>query len=518
MSIIKKIKPSWLFFIFSLFFLGIIFYLVRSFMTNFDENDHLAVAFLMQKGRILYKDIFSHHFPFPYYWTYLFTPFWKQDSPSRTISIFRLSILAFYFINFMSVFLSYKNKKSQYAISFWIILLSLFFTLYHGNLVLSETFAAILIVSIFWIYTPIFIGWETISDYSLFLSIIFTSLAFWTQPLLFSLSFIPLLLAPKNKKIKIFVFISTINLIPVLFFYFSGQLLDFFKQSIWFNFSVYPKFYVDIVPNGDKWWGTIVYFFRNQIFFLTHFFNKHQLFQFILNIGLVVLLLKIIKTKKTIYIISFLLIFLAIHIRETKIIPGEPFNFGIYPLISISSSALVVLLAKLFYKQKILFSLITFSLLLVSILNFWPIIKNSFDLQYNYHVFWSPRQKIGDLIGQLSLPNENVLVYPHDVDLYYFADRTSFDRFVYWFPWIDLVSEYRSQRLSMLNNSPPAVIYIGNLDFKGESNFYSQYFPNLTKNYIEVFKDNKPTSTWIRIDLVNRLQPLNLSSHASTNE
>lgn len=341
MGFIKKIKWSWFLFGFSLFFFGVIFYLIRSFMTNFDENDHLAVAFLMQKGRLLYKDIFSHHFPFPYYWTYIFTPLWKQGSPSRTISVFRLSVLILYLINFILVFFTYKNKKSQYAISFWIILFSLFFTLYHGNLILSETFAGVFIVSIFWIYLPIIIGWESISSYPLYLSVIFSSFAFWTQPLLFFLSFIPLILAPKNKKTKIFVSISIINFIPVLFFYFNGQFLDFFKQGVWFNFSVYPKFYVDIVPNGDKWWGTIVYFFRNQIFFLTHFFNKHQLFQFILNSGLVILLIKIIKTKKSIFIISFLLIFLAAHIRETKIVPGEPFNFGIYPLILISSSAVV---------------------------------------------------------------------------------------------------------------------------------------------------------------------------------
>lgn len=176
------------------------------------------------------------------------------------------------------------------------------------------------------------------------------------------------------------------------------------------------------------------------------------------------------------------------------------------------------LLTKLFYKHKILTFLVIFILVFVSISNFWPIIKNSFDSQYNYHVFWSPRQKTGNLINQLSQPNENVLVYPHDVDLYYFANRTFSDRFVYWFPWINLVPEYRSERLSVLSNSSPVVIYLGNLDFKGEPNYYSQYFPTLTKDYIEVFNDNKSTNIWLRSDLKDRLQSLNFSPQASTSE
>lgn len=506
MNLKKRNICSIFFFLFSLFCFSIIFYLIRSFMTNFDENDHLAVAFLMQKGRLLYKDIFSHHFPLPYYWTYIFSPFWSQNSPSRTISVFRLSVLILYLISFISVFLTYKNKKSQYSISLWIILLSLFFSLYHGNLVLSETFAAIFISSIFWIYTPIIIGWESVSNYSLYLSVIFASFAFWTQPLLFFLSFIPLILAPKNKKIKIFIFTAIINLIPVLFLWFNKQLFDFIEQGIWFNFAIYPKFYVDTIPNGHKWWGSIVYFFRNQIFFLTHFFDSHQIFQFIINIGLIIFLIRIIKTKKLSPLFYSLLIFLAIHIRETKIVPGQPFNFGIYPLILISSSALVILLIHFFKKHKITFSLTVLVLILVCMSNFWLIIKNSLNPQYNYHVFWSPRQKIGDMIRQLSLPDENILIYPHDVDLYYFANRTSSDRFVYWFPWINLVPKYRQQRLSMLSNSPPAIIYIGNLNFKDEPNHYSQYFPDLIKNYIEVVQDNQPIKIYLRSDLKNRLK------------
>ncbi len=136
-----------------LFFLS--FYINRLFMSNFDENDHLAVAFFMNSDRLLYKDIFSHHFPFPYYWTYIFTPLWNQNSPSQTLSIFRLSVLLLYLILFFSVYISYQNPKSRNSFSLFIIILSLVFPLYHGNLVLSETYMAVFVVSLFCLVAPI---------------------------------------------------------------------------------------------------------------------------------------------------------------------------------------------------------------------------------------------------------------------------------------------------------------------------------------------------------------------------
>lgn len=488
------------FFVSSLFFC-IIFYLTRHFMTNFDENDHLAVVFFMEKGRLLYKDIFSHHFPLPYYWTYLFTPFWNQDMPSRTLSIFRLSTLVLYLITFTAVNLSYKNPKSRYSLSVFLILLSLVFTLYHGNLVLSETYSAIFIVSLFWLFVPIIIGWEQISLYTLVLSSLIASMSFWNQPLLFFLTFIPLLHTP-NKKLKLIILLTIfINLLPVLLFTLNYQLLDFFKQAIWFNFRIYPKYYIDTIPYKDKWWGNIAYFFTNQFSLLTHFKTSHQLFQFISNTSFLLLLIKIIKTNNFKKILTILLIFLSVHVRQNKIIPGTPFNFGIYPLIAVSISAYSIILINYFSTKKIILSILTLILIFVCYQNFRPILTNSLNFDYNYHVFWSPRVQIGQTISSLTEPTDSILIYPHDVDLYYFSNRLSPDRFVYWFPWIDEVDEFRNQRQTALSSTPPKLIYIGNLDFQGQKDYYLKFFPNLTLGYQQLFEQQKPTNIYIRQSL-----------------
>jgi len=99
-------------------------------------------------------------------------------------------------------------------------------------------------------------------------------------------------------------------------------------------------------------------------------------------------------------------------------------------------------------------------------------------------------------------------MYPHDVDLYYFADRMPPDRFTYWFPWINAYSEYKIERLYALKKNPPSVVYIGSLGYQNDPNHYAIYFPDLTKDYIPVVKNNEKTGIWLRKDLRERLKNL----------
>jgi len=503
---LKSLSP-YLLFLLSITIFSVLFYLQRHFMTNFDENDHLAVGYFLTNGRLLYKDIFSHHFPFPYYWTYLFTPFWSPLVLSRTIAIFRLSVLVLYLLNSILVFLSYKNFLSKFCFSAWIILLSVFFSLYHGNLVLSETFSAIFIGSIFWIVLPIILGWEEKSKVSTILLILFSSLAFWTQPLLIELSLLPILLSPKNKY-KTLIAVFLFNLIPIICFYFSGQLFDFWQQGVLFNFFVYPKFFVDNLPPGNRVIESFLYFLQNELYLFTHLGSYTKAFQFIVHLSFYFLSYKIVKTKNLPYIFSFFLLFIATRVREVKIIPGEIFNFGIYPYLIIATSSLVISIFGFKKNRSIHIFIPYFLTLFIALLDSRPIIIQSLKPNYNYDVFWSYRQRLAETIDKLSSPQEKILVYPHDVDYYALSNRLSPDRFVYWFPWINSVDQYRQERITALDNVDIPLIYIGNLDFKGISGYYFRYFPNLTTGYIPVIKEGKNTGLWIKKSYQDRLKNL----------
>jgi hypothetical protein len=490
----------------SLSFFIAIFFIERLFMSNFDENDHLAAAYLMTQGRLLYRDIFSHHFPLPYYLTYLFTPLWSPNSPSQTATVFRLSVLFVYLISYFLVVIGFKSSRSRLSFSFWIVLLSLFFTQYHGNLVLSETYSAIFISAISWIVLPQIINWEKTSSYLLSLLCLFLTAAIWTQPLLVVLLPLPFLLSPKNRR-QVLILLIILNSLPLFLLSINHQLRDFIQQGIVFNFKVYPNFFVDDLPPGNKFFQTILYFLRNEVFLSTHLGSSYQLFQFILHLSFYLFLLLVFKTKNRRHLIALLLIFLSTRIREVKIIPGQPFNFGIYPFLCLASISFSLVL-NYFFKSRLLFSFILFIFILPPLFtNFWPIFKNSLDPAYNYHVFWSYRQKRADLIDNLTQPEDKILVYPHDVDLYALSRRQPPNRFLYWFPWIDSVDQYRQERLQALGSNNIPVIYLGNLDYKEASNYYLQYFPSLVADYTPIIQDGANSGVWLSNNSSNRPPP-----------
>lgn len=487
------------------------FFLQRHFMTDIDERDHLTAGYLMHEGKQLYKDIFTHHFPFPYYWTFLFTPFWGKTA-SRAVSVFRLSLLVLYLIAFLIILLCLKNKKSKYAFSLWIGIFSLFFTLYHGQLVLSETFSAIAIISIFWLTLPVMLNWEKFDFFKISASLFFAFIGFWTQPFLAFLFLIPTIMAPKNYRLKIILFSFFLNIVPLLFFFLSKQLASFWEQGIWFNFAVYSKYYTELDNSSLDLFKIPLLFLENQLHLLTHFSNPLEFSQFFVSLSFLFIAAIIIKTRNVKNILAFLLLFVSSHVREVKIFTGQLFNFGIFPFLAIASASFCQLMVLLLPKKKIITLLLILTFIGVSMINWQPIIKQSLKPEYNYHVFWSYRQDDGEIIKSLSLPKEKILIYPHDVDLYFFAQRQPPDRFLYWFPWTNSVGKYRQERLTALQENPPAVIYMGNLRFKEDPNFYLQFFPNLLNEYERISKNGKETNIWIRKDLIGRLKsPLSIS-------
>lgn len=519
MTLLKKININWIFFLFSLFFFACIFYLVRHFMVNLDELDNILAPFLMSQGKLFYRDIFNMHFPLPFYVAYLFSPFWVNQDPSRAIAVFRLSLLFVYFLSFFITFISFKNKKTKNTFSFWIILLSILVPLYHGNLYLSETFSTIFISSIFWLSVPIMLGWEKFSNYHLYLLIIFSSLAFWTQPLLIILFFIPLLFVKKAQFLKFICTSFFLNLIPLILFFINGQLFSFFNQTIIFNSKIYSHFFPEQIGNYSMLFQNFLSFFKNELVLLTNFNNTTSISQFLFHICLVILFYFILRKRNFKYILVFLVIFISINIRSLKIVPGFIYNFAIFPLLAVSSASVFILFSDVInLKLKTLFILIIFCGFVLNFIDFYPILKQSLNLGYNYDVFWSYRQRIGEDITKLTQPKEKILIYPHDSDFYFFSKRQPVDIFPYWYPWIDANSEYKNQRSHALKDNPPPLIYLGSLAYKNDSEYYKKLFPNLLNDYINLTKNGEITNYWLRSDLIGRLQGLNFSSHASTNE
>jgi hypothetical protein len=101
--------------------------------TFIDEGDNIAVGTLIAGGQVLYRDLFSHHFPFAYYWVAL-----VARCCGASILTFRLSILLF--------------QTAAFAVAMWrtpfplalggaALVWRVIAPPYYGNMVIYHSFA-----------------------------------------------------------------------------------------------------------------------------------------------------------------------------------------------------------------------------------------------------------------------------------------------------------------------------------------------------------------------------------------
>ncbi len=134
------LKSTWLPVI--VFTLAALILFAQSFRFTFhDEGDILTVGWLMTRGRILYKEIFSHHFPLPYFWSAGVTAAFGPSLIAQRLSIAILTVLVFW--------LGIRITRKPLTVSLQFLLWAQFNPLVRGNMVLYHSFAALSVYLIF---------------------------------------------------------------------------------------------------------------------------------------------------------------------------------------------------------------------------------------------------------------------------------------------------------------------------------------------------------------------------------
>ncbi|PKO12955.1 MAG: hypothetical protein CVU39_21185 [Chloroflexi bacterium HGW-Chloroflexi-10] len=106
-----------------------------------DEGDVLSIGWLLSEGYVLYKDVFSHHFPLPYYWVGLIIKIFGSS-----VVIIRLSFLILKTIIF---FVAMKNSRFYLSIGLTAITWNAISFLYLGNMLLYDSFAGLFLILAF---------------------------------------------------------------------------------------------------------------------------------------------------------------------------------------------------------------------------------------------------------------------------------------------------------------------------------------------------------------------------------
>ncbi|MEW5939867.1 MAG: hypothetical protein AB1750_09420 [Chloroflexota bacterium] len=140
-----------------------------------DEADNLVVGSLLLQGQVLYRDVFSHHFPFAYYWMAGVVAL-----AGKTIFAARFSVLLFQVASFA---LLMRLTRKHLLLGLTALMWGIARPFYLGHMMIYPSFDGIslFVVFVLTLYTlqetlpPTWLHWLTIGAYSL--------IAFLSNPL-----------------------------------------------------------------------------------------------------------------------------------------------------------------------------------------------------------------------------------------------------------------------------------------------------------------------------------------------
>jgi hypothetical protein len=220
-----------------------------------DEGDNLAVGWLLSQGSILYRDVFSHHFPFAYYWVAGIVHIFGNSFEAVRISVMLLQIGLFAVGMLLTRFYLVLGLTS--------LVWNLINQFQRGQEVLYVTFESIMMVTIFALIFSILTHKAEQKNRILVLTGLLLALSILTDPLMvypalvaFAALFIsgaasypPQRLQGGLRRILPAAIAAILILgIYALYLVWSGTVQDFYRDTIWFNAEVYAK-YENADPN-----------------------------------------------------------------------------------------------------------------------------------------------------------------------------------------------------------------------------------------------------------------------------
>jgi hypothetical protein len=410
-----------------------------------DEFDTLAAAKLMTKGNILYRDIFSHHFPFSYYWT---TLMFEMFGVSVTVA--RLSLVLLQLIVFFSLILLTKLWIELGVVSLIWGVLRVF---YFGNMVIYPSFSA------FFILAFCVLGLHALSlekdppwYYWLVMSF-FAVLAFINDPLsVHPAVIIGIFLLIKNYRygLRFGLYFGGFLSLFLLTFLMAGVFPDFLEGAFRFNSEYYGKYaWTDPIRVKElvRQIGTLLDLFQKKWFtfdpmrpfpadvtavdqwFFTGFFYR-------LSIYLCVAVLAC--KKKWLSGVAVYVLAASIHVMKTKGFYAQPFNlYALFCFVFLISTLIQDRKDKEAYRKPIAIGGIAL-VIIFSWLSLRAIWTNYIKPENDYENSWAIYTPNVDLFNTLSCGLEDVKLaaYPGETVYYWFTDLEPVDGYLFMWPWV----------------------------------------------------------------------------------
>lgn len=449
-----------------------------------DEGDTIAVGWLVSKGWVLYKDIFSHHFPLPY----LFIALVIKIFGAKILPV-RLSLII---LRTLCIGISMKFSRLHLPLGIVALSWSLIGYLYLGNSLLYHSFTGVFLISGFSIGLAYINNIKNSSPMGLFILSAFLGFASLSDPL----KFLPAIV------LMTFIIISTILQNPrdtrfhqtikkcsflflgfcaalsgyILYAIITKSLADFYQNAILFNTTIYSKYsppitYINILQsltnfldiNNPIWFENYSpYYEWHNYFFIDHWIFTGFFYRIVILTACTFCLIN----RKFLLGICVYAVSSLLTLRSSVCFSAAPFvllSFFISGWIICGNAfSIQNMLNNLLGKILGIFNI--FIRVVILIMLIWLnsrgaefLVRNPSNLTY-YHNF---NGVLGDAAYYRKLSchrnDAKLLIYPGAPIIYFLAQIPPASKFLFMTPWVAEIGQEDAIK-SLAEN--PSILYI----------------------------------------------------------
>ena len=495
-----------------------------------DEADNITGGWLLSQGYTLYRDVFTHHFPFPYYWIALVTGIFGNSFVAVRISLLLLQVGLFA--------VGMRITGLYLAIGLTSLAWNLINHLHRGQEAIYATvegiFMVVVLILILWLLTKR----STVGKLPLVIIGLLLGAALLTDPLMIYAAVIAIAglfvsgLRTRSPSryheglrrvlwsgLAAALLIGVFAVVLLL----SGTVEDFYRDAILFNADIYAK-YVDagplrldrIVQNiatglnilDERWYRYTTPFLPlhpagsvsldAETVYLSWMFSS-----FLYRLSIIACILGLFLNRKLAAGI-FLLLFAATMLPRT--------DEGIYAIgfVLVSLYAAFYLLVELRLPvlvraaaahgaqlQKTAWSVVRYAwivlLVVIGVMQLWSafrggyfITTNWFEITNDNHV--TMYRSFGDDIRQAACGQEDVelAVFPVNPIVYFVSEISPASRYTYMYPWVAETGQ--DELIQTLSEHHSAVVWIQQGRKRdspdGVANYMADTIEFLNKNYV----------------------------------
>jgi hypothetical protein len=227
-----------------------------------DEANNLVYGWLVSKGYVIYRDVFSQHFPFAYYWTGIVVSLFGNSQAAVRISLLLLQAGLFGF----SMWATHLYLPIGLATLVW----GLTSQFHRGNMVLYDNFDGTFLTAAFILVFYALVARARLRKITLIVAGLCLGCALLSNPLLIYPALVILLglffsgwradagsgwREGLRRLVWAGAAASLVLGVYLAYLLISGTFQDFYRDAVWFNAVIYDQ-YTDGSPNR---FGTIFF-------------------------------------------------------------------------------------------------------------------------------------------------------------------------------------------------------------------------------------------------------------------